>query len=233
MPITEPDFPLMENPASLIDHTLLKPDATETQFSSLCEEAVEQGFASVCVPPNRVPFVAERLYGSNVKVGTVVGFPCGYTSLHQKVAETSELIAAGAEEIDMVLSIGQLCERRFAAVEEEIAQVVLAAEQAPVKVIIECCFLDDDLKRQATEQVVKAGAAYVKTSTGFGPSGATPEDVALLATVAAGRIGVKAAGGIRDLQTLQRMVTAGATRIGTSSGVQIMRSWQDLIAKNS
>ena len=223
----------MENPALLIDHTLLKPQASEDQFARLCEEAVEQGFVSVCIPPNRVPFAVGRLYGSNVKVGTVVAFPCGYASLRQKITETSELVAAGAEEIDMVLSIGPLRERHFDAVEEEIAQVVLAAEQAPVKVIIECCFLDDELKRAATELVVKAGAAYVKTSTGFGPSGATSEDVALLAAAAAGRVGVKAAGGIRDLQTLQQMVAAGATRIGTSSGMQIMQSWRDLAAKNS
>lgn len=232
MPTTEPDCSRMENPALLIDHTLLKPDATEAQFSCLCEEAVEQGFASVCVPPNRVAFAAKRLYGSSVKVGTVVGFPCGYTSLRQKVTETAELVAIGAEEVDMVLSIGHLLEHRFAAVEEEIAQVVLAAEQASVKVIIECCFLDDELKRRATELVVKAGAAYVKTSTGFGPAGATKEDVALLAATAAGRVGVKAAGGIRDLQTLQQMAVAGANRIGTSSGMQIMQSWRDLAIKN-
>ncbi len=232
MPITAPDQLLMENPARLIDHTLLKPEATEAQFAVLCEEAVEQGFVSVCVPPNRVSFVAERLYGSTVKVGTVVGFPCGYSSLRQKVMETSELVAAGAGEVDMVLSIGLLLERRFAAVEEEIAQVVLAAEQASVKVIIECCFLNEELKCTATELVVRAGAAYVKTSTGFGPSGATTEDVALLAAVAAGRVGVKAAGGIRDLQTFQQMVAAGATRIGTSSGTQILQSWRELAAEN-
>ncbi len=218
----------MENPAALIDHTLLKPDATAAQYAALCEEAVELGFASVCLPPAFVPFAMERLYGSDVKLCTVVGFPCGYNSLHLKITETAELVAQGAEEIDMVVSIGHLLERRFKLVEEEIAQVVLAAEKMPVKVIIECCYLDDELKRQATELAVKAGAAYVKTSTGFGPSGATLEDVKLLAAAAAGRIGVKAAGGIRDLDSCRQMVAAGATRIGTSAGVQILAEWRRL-----
>lgn len=223
-----PDRIPMDNPASLIDHTLLKPDATEAQFVVLCEEAVELNFACVCVPPLFVPFAVERLYGSGIKVCTVIGFPCGYHTLRQKVAETAESVASGAEEIDMVVSIGRLLERRFDLVEEEIAQVVLAAEQAAVKVIIECCYLDHELKQKATELVIKAGAAYVKTSTGFGPSGATVEDVGLLAETASGRIGVKAAGGIRDLTTLQQMVAAGATRIGTSAGLSIMQAWRQL-----
>jgi deoxyribose-phosphate aldolase len=216
----------MDNPASLIDHTLLKPDATAEQFAVLCEEAVEHEFASVCLPPAFVPLAAERLYGSEVKVCTVVGFPCGYNTLRQKVAETTELVALGAEEIDMVVSISRLLELRFDLVEEEIAQVVLAAEQCPVKVIVECCYLDRELKQRATELVVKAGAAFVKTSTGFGPTGATLEDVQLLAKAAAGEIGVKAAGGIRDLTGCQQMVAAGATRIGTSAGLKIITEWQ-------
>ncbi|SHI53590.1 deoxyribose-phosphate aldolase [Malonomonas rubra DSM 5091] len=216
----------MNSPAGFIDHTLLKPDATESQFAVLCEEAVEHDFASVCVPPLFVPFVANQLYGSSVKVCTVVGFPCGYNSLRQKVAETAELVAAGADEIDMVISLGNLLAGHSSLVEEEIAQVVLAAEQNPVKVIIECCYLCPDLIRNATQLVVSAGAAYVKTSTGFGPSGAKVEDVALMSEVANGRVGVKAAGGIRDLKVLQQMTAAGATRIGTSSGVAIMQEWQ-------
>jgi len=220
----------MDSPAPFIDHTLLKPDATEIQYSQLCEEAVEQGFASVCLPPAFVPLAVERLYGSEVKVGTVVGFPCGYNSLRQKVAETAELVALGAEEIDMVVPIGRLLERRFDLVEEEIAQVVLAAEQVPVKVIIECCYLDRERKGEAASLVVKAGAAYVKTSTGFGSSGATVDDVRLLAEVAAGRIGVKAAGGIRDFKACQQMLAAGATRIGTSAGLKIVAQWQELQA---
>lgn len=218
----------MDNPAPLIDHTLLKPDATETQYAVLCEEAVEHGFASVCLPPAFVPLAVERLYGSEVKVGTVVGFPCGYNSLRQKVAETAELVALGAQEIDMVVSIGRLLERRFDLVEEEIAQVVLAAEQRPVKVIIECCYLDRELKQRATELVARSGASYVKTSTGFGSSGAVVADVQLLAKTAAGQIGVKAAGGIRDFTCCQQMLAAGATRIGTSAGLKIVAQWQAL-----
>ncbi len=222
----------MKNPAPLIDHTLLKPEATSKQIAVLCEEAVEHGFASVCVPPAFVTQAADLLYGSEVKVGTVVGFPCGYTTLHQKVVESSELVAVGAAEIDMVIHLGPLLEQRFSAVEEEIAQVVLAAADAQVKVIIECCYLSAELMRQATESVVKAGAAYVKTSTGFGPSGAQVDDVRLLAGVAAQRIGVKAAGGIRDLQSCQAMLAAGATRIGTSSGVKIVAQWQATSGNN-
>lgn len=225
MQITAPDCLPMNNPASLIDHTLLKPDAMAAEFTSLCEEAVEYGFAAVCLPPAFVPLAVEQLYGSAVKVCTVVGFPCGYTSLRQKVVETSESVSLGAEEVDMVIPIGRLLERRFDLVEEEIAQVVLAAEQARVKVIIECCYLDRELMRQATELTVRAGAAYVKTSTGFGSSGAVLEDVKLLAETAAGRIGVKAAGGIRDLDGCQQMLAAGATRIGTSAGVKIVTEW--------
>lgn len=217
----------MDNPAPLIDHTLLKPDTTEAQILSLCEEAVEYGFASVCVPPVFVPIAADRLYGSVVKVCTVVGFPCGYNSLRQKVAEAAELVALGAAEIDMVISVGRLLERRFELVEEEIAQVVIAAEQAPVKVIIECCYLDRELMQRATQLVVNAGAAYVKTSTGFGSSGALEGDVKLLAATAGGRIGVKAAGGIRDYATCQQMIVAGATRIGSSAGVKIVTEWSE------
>lgn len=227
MPITGPDRCLMNNPAALIDHTLLKPDMTEAQVLSLCEEAVEHGFASVCLPPAFVAVAVDRLYGSAVRVGSVVGFPCGYNSLRQKITETAELVALGAEEIDMVISIGNLLARRFDLVEAEIAQVVLAAEQAPVKVIIECCYLDQELKQRAAELVVNAGAAYIKTSTGFAPGGATVADVALLVEVAAGRIGVKAAGGIRDLNSCQQMIVAGATRIGSSAGVKIVTQWYE------
>jgi deoxyribose-phosphate aldolase len=215
----------MDNPAPLIDHTLLKPDATEPQYLSLCEEAVEAGFASVCLPPAYVPVAIDRLYGSAVKVCSVVGFPCGYSSLRQKVMETSELVALGVEEVDMVVSIGHLLQRQFVQVKEEIVQVVLAAEHAQVKVIVECCYLDKELMRQATEIVVEAGAAYVKTSTGFAASGARVGDVRLLAAAAAGRIGVKAAGGIRDLASCQKMIAAGATRIGSSAGVKIVDEW--------
>lgn len=216
----------MMNPASLIDHTLLRPDATEPQIVQLCEEAVEYGFASVCIPPVFVPLAAETLYGSTVAVGTVVGFPCGYNSTRHKVLEAKELSAQGAAELDMVIAVGQALSGHIDYVSEEIAQIVLAAPEAKVKVILECCYLDHELMAQLTEAVVRSGAAYVKTSTGFGPSGACTEDVRILAQSANGRIGVKAAGGIRDLDSCRTMLDAGATRIGTSSGIKIVTQWQ-------
>ena len=216
----------MKNPASLIDHTLLAPTTTETELVRLCEEAVEYGFASVCVPPVFVPMVARSLYGSDVKVCSVVGFPLGYAGSRSKVQETADLIACGAEEIDMVVQIGALLSGHFSTVEEEIAQVVICAKQQPVKVIIECCYLSKELKQIATELVIRAGAAFVKTSTGFGPSGAIVDDVMLLAEIASGRIGVKAAGGIRTFADCLRFIEAGATRIGTSSGVAIINEWR-------
>ncbi|MFO7765569.1 MAG: deoxyribose-phosphate aldolase [Pelovirga sp.] len=222
MPTTVPDTASPGALAALIDHTLLAPTTTTKQIVDLCEEAVEYGFASVCVPPLHVALAARRLYGSAVRVGTVVGFPCGYSTLRQKVMETGDLVAAGAEEIDMVIFLSHLLENRLDLLEEEIAQVVMAAQQAPVKVIIECCFLQSEQKVAATRVAIKAGAAYVKTSTGFGRSGATVADVRLLAGVADGKIGVKAAGGIRTLDVFREMVAAGATRVGTSSGVQLL-----------
>lgn len=217
----------MLNPAPLIDHTLLRPDSTENQIIQLCEEAVEYDFASVCIPPVFVPLAADTLYGSAVAVGTVVGFPCGYNSTRHKVLEAKELAAQGAAELDMVIAVGQALTGHLAYVAEEIAQVVLAAPEASVKVILECCYLDHELMAQLTEAVVRSGAAYVKTSTGFGPGGACEEDVRVLAQSAAGRIGVKAAGGIRDLDSCRQMLDAGATRIGTSSGIKIVTRWQE------
>ena len=214
------------NPASLIDHTLLKPDTRADQVRRLCEEAVEYGFASVCIPPIFVPLAAELLYGSEVAVGTVVGFPLGYTLSTVKVFETAEVVAAGAAEIDMVIPVGNALDGGKLAIEEEIRQVVGAAGMARVKVILECCFLDTARKIALTEAVVRAGAAYVKTSTGFGPEGATIADVELLARIAAGRIGVKAAGGIRDWTTCRALLAAGATRIGSSGGVAIVDEWR-------
>lgn len=213
-------------PMSLIDHTLLRPDATGAQIRQLCEEAVEYGFAAACVPPVFVPLAARLLYGSEVAVATVVGFPLGYATSAAKIFEAREAVAAGASEIDMVIQFGAALEGNLDLVEEEIRQVVAVASPARVKVIIECCLLDDVLKRALVERVVAAGAAMVKTSTGFGSGGATPADVQLLATAAAGRIGVKAAGGIRDWPTCRALLAAGATRIGTSSGPAIVAQWR-------
>lgn len=216
---------LTGNPAALIDHTLLRPETTAEQISHLCEQAVEFGFASVCIPPLFVPVAVELLYGSSVAVGSVVAFPCGYSSTRHKVLEARELAEQGATELDMVIAVGHALTGELDAVADDIAQVVLAAPEACVKVILECGFLQPELMASLTEIVVRSGAAYVKTSTGFGPCGARVDDVRVLAGVAAGRVGVKAAGGIKDLQTCRRMLSAGATRIGTSSGVAIVEQW--------
>ncbi|MFO7982264.1 MAG: deoxyribose-phosphate aldolase [Desulfuromonadales bacterium] len=214
------------NPAPFIDHTLLKADTNEAQIRRLCEEAVEYGFASVCIPPAHVSLAADLLYGSDVKVGTVVGFPLGYVSSEIKAFETSEAVARGAEEIDMVIHVAAAMDGRFDAVGRDVGEVVKAAGDSTVKVIIECFYLDEPAKRQAAEAVVAAGAAYVKTSTGFAPGGATIEDVRLLAEVADDRIGVKAAGGVRDWNFCRALLQAGATRIGASAGVAIVESWK-------
>lgn len=216
----------MLSPARHIDHTLLKPDATADQIRRLCEEAVEFGFASVCIPPVFVPLAAAQLYGSEVAVGTVVGFPLGYSTTAAKTWETQEAVVAGAGEIDMVIHLGAALAGSLEAVEAEIREVTKAARSATVKVILECCYLDDLLKTALVERVVAAGAAYVKTSTGFGSGGATEADVRLLAVAAAGRVGVKAAGGIRDWATCRALLAAGATRIGSSAGVSILQQWR-------
>ena len=216
---------LLPNPAELIDQTLLQPTATAGQIEALCEEAVEYGFATVCIPPVFVPLAVKCLYGSTVGVCSVVGFPCGYSRSRQKVQEAADLVAAGAIEVDMVIALGSLLEGRLAQVEEEIAQVVLAAREGRVKVILECCYLTDQLITQATEAAVRAGAAFVKTSTGFGPAGAAVADVQSMVTAAAGRIKVKAAGGIRTFDQYLQFVAAGAERIGTSAGTSIVKEW--------
>ncbi len=216
----------MESPARYLDHTLLAADACEAAIADLCEEAVEHGFASVCVPPVFVRQAARLLYGSEVAVGTVIGFPLGYQTTSVKIYEVQEALVAGAGELDMVIQLGAARVQDYAAVRQEIVNVVEAAGSAPLKVIIECALFAADAKRRLTEIVAESGAAYVKTSTGFAAGGATAADVRLLTEAAAGRIAVKAAGGIRDWLTCRVMLDAGANRIGTSAGVQIMQQWQ-------
>lgn len=220
------DFNPRANPAAVIDHTLLRPTATAADIAQLCEEAVEYGFVSVCVPPRFVSQVAAQLYGSGVLTGTVVGFPLGYASSETKVFETREACALGAQEIDLVIPLGAAIAGEFSLIETEISRVVAAANPAAVKVILECCYLSDAQKSALVEIVVAAGAAYVKTSTGFGSGGATLEDVRLLRQLVGARAGVKAAGGIRDLQGFEAMRTAGASRIGSSAGVAIVQAWR-------
>ncbi len=213
-----------EGVAGLIDHTILKPDATEKEIDQLCAEAREHEFASVCVNPVWVPRCAKQLAGSRVKVCTVVGFPLGATLSEVKRAETRIAQDLGAEEIDMVISVGLLKSGRHDDVEKDIAAVVGALNPGVVcKVILETCLLTDDEKRVACRLAVRAGAHYVKTSTGFSTGGATVGDVALMRAEVGPSVGVKASGGVKDRATLDKMVAAGATRIGASAGVKIVR----------
>lgn len=216
----------MQNPAALIDHTLLQPDTAAAAIATLCEEAVEYGFASVCVPPRFVRQAADLLYGSGVRTGTVVGFPLGYEMTLIKVEQTFQAIQAGAEEVDMVIPFGAACAGNFDEIAAEVQAVVKRAEGRTVKVILECCLFDDPTKRQLVEAVVAGGADFVKTSTGFAHGGAVLADVRLLAAAAAGRVRVKAAGGIRDWDACRGFIEAGAARIGTSAGVAIMEQWR-------
>ncbi|HKS83298.1 MAG TPA: deoxyribose-phosphate aldolase [Candidatus Acidoferrales bacterium] len=210
--------------ARLIDHTLLKPEASRGDIQKLCEEALRFEFASVCVNPWNVSQAAEILRGSAVRVCTVVGFPLGATLPQVKVFETEEAIKLGAQEIDMVINVGALKSRLDDAVEADIRGLVEASHRggAICKVILETALLTTEEKVRGSMAAKSAGADFVKTSTGFGPGGATAEDVRLMRAVVGGEIGVKAAGGVRSLEDLQKMVEAGATRIGASASVKIL-----------
>ena len=213
----------------MIDHTLLRPDAAAADIGKLCAEARQYGFASVCVNPYWVTLARAELAGSPVKVSTVAGFPLGANATAIKVAETECAARAGAQEIDMVLNIGELLSGNVEAVENEIAQIVAAARRAGaiVKVILETCLLNDEQKVRACVLATRAGAQFVKTSTGFSSGGATEHDVALLRNAVGPEMGVKASGGIRALEDLEKMVAAGATRIGTSASVKIVQTAAD------
>jgi len=216
--------PIEADIARLIDHTLLKPDATRDDIRKLCNEALKYGFASVCVNPWNVSLAAEMLRGSEVSVCTVVGFPLGATLPQVKVYETEEVIKLGAQEIDMVINVGALKSGQVDAVEADIRGVVEASHRggAICKVILETVLLTTDEKVRGSLAAKNAGADFVKTSTGFAAGGATAEDVRLMRAVVGGEIGVKAAGGVRSLEDLQKMVEAGATRIGASASVKIL-----------
>ena len=212
--------------AAMIDHTLLKADATREEIVKTCREARAYGFASVCVNSYWVPLVRAELAGSPVKVCTTVGFPLGANSTEAKVAETAAALRAGAQEIDMVINVGALRSGDRDAVRLDIRQVVEVAHAAGaiVKTIIETGLLDDAQKALACTLAKLAGADFVKTSTGINSSGATAEDVALMRSVVGPEMGVMAAGGIRTLADFQAMVAAGATRIGSSAGVKIVEA---------
>lgn len=212
-----------KNIARMIDHTLLKPESTKENIIQLCKEAKEYKFATVCVHPFWVRTAAEKLIGTEVGVTTVIGFPLGATSTFTKVAETRDAIASGATEVDMVINIGALKSNDEMTVYHDIKQVVRAAAgQAVVKVIIETGLLTDEEKTRACELAKEAGADFVKTSTGFGPGGATVEDIKLMRKTVGDKMGVKASGGVRDLKTAIQMIEAGATRIGASAGIAIV-----------
>jgi deoxyribose-phosphate aldolase len=212
--------------ASMIDHTLLRADATRSDIRKLCAEARQYKFASVCVNPYWVPLAAAELAGSAVNVCTVVGFPLGASSTAAKVAETENSVKLGASEIDMVLNIGELKGSHFDAVQKDIEAVAAAAHGggAILKVILETSLLDDDEKVKASALSKAAGADFVKTSTGFSTGGATVHDVSLMRRTVGPEMGVKASGGIRTLDDVRKMADAGATRIGASAGVQILES---------
>jgi len=216
--------------AHLIDHTLLKPDATVQQIAQLCHEALLHRFASVCINPSHVKLAAELLRNSDIKVCTVVGFPLGATSPQAKMFETEQALADGATEIDMVINIGALKGGDDDLVRRDITSVVQAAHRrnALCKVIIETALLSDEEKIRACQLAKEAGADFVKTSTGFSGGGATIEDVRLMRQVVGPRVGVKASGGIRNLADAKNMIAAGATRLGASAGIKIMQEAHQL-----
>lgn len=208
--------------ASMIDHTLLKPEATPAQVEKLCAEAAEYHFASVCVNPVYIPLAARLLDGTGVKVCCVVGFPLGAIAPEQKAAEAASCAAMGAEELDMVIHVGAAKAGDWVLVQRDIAGVVKAAAGRTVKVIIETCLLTDEEKVKACEAAKAAGADFVKTSTGFSTGGATTHDIALMRKTVGPEMGVKASGGIRDYATAMAMIEAGANRIGASAGIEIV-----------
>ena len=207
--------------AKLIDHTLLRPDATVDDIRRLCDEARQYGFYSVCVNPFFVPMVKDILSETGVKAATVIGFPLGMTNTNAKVYEAVEALNNGVDEIDMVINIGMARTGRWDIVKKDIFDVVCATKGIIHKVIIETCCLSRDEKIKAVETVIETGAEFVKTSTGFGPSGASVDDVRLIKSIVKDSCGIKASGGIKTLAQVRELIAAGATRIGTSSGVKI------------
>lgn len=212
--------------AKMIDYTLLKPDATEEDIIKVCKDAVKYNFASVCINSAYVSLVAKLLKGTAVKVCTVVGFPLGANALEVKAFEAKNAIEKGAQEIDMVMNIGALKSGNYELVKKDMTAVIEVAKERNVvtKVILECGFLTDEEKVTACKLAKEARADFVKTSTGFGPSGATIHDVRLLKKVVGSSVGVKAAGGIRSYEDALMMINAGADRIGASAGVKIIES---------
>ena len=212
----------MNNASQYIDHTNLRPDAIESDITKLCEEALTFTFASVCINPIHVPLAVSILQNEKIKVSTVVGFPLGASSSEMKFAESRFLTHQGAEELEMVINIGALKQKEYGIVENDIARVVDAVDGNPVKVIIETCLLNKEEMLRACKIIINAGAAYVKTSTGFSPGGARVEDIKLIKKNVGKDLGIKASGGIKTLEEVNLMISAGANRIGTSNSVYIV-----------
>ncbi len=213
--------------AAMIDHTLLKQDASEAQIRKLCEEARAYHFASVCVNPCYVKLCAELLSGRGVSVCTVIGFPLGASTSENKAREAAEAVQNGAQEVDMVANAGQIRSGAWEAAGRDIAMVREAVPGAVLKVIIEACLLTEEEKEHICRIAKEAGADFVKTSTGFSTGGATAEDVALMRRTVGPEMGVKAAGGIRTAEDARKMVKAGASRIGASAGIAIVEGWEE------
>lgn len=220
MPTTRWNLP------TLIDHTVLRPEATRTDVLRLCQEAKDHGFGVIFVPPCYAAEAAEAVAGSAIRVGIPVGFPLGGHTTATKVAEALDGVAQGAKVLDMVINISRLKSGDLDAVRRDIAEVVTATPHTEHKVILETCYLTDQEKMSACRLVVEAGADYVKTSTGFGAGGATPADVKLMKEAVNGKVKVKASGGIRDWAHAKALLQAGADRIGTSASLAIVVQWQ-------
>lgn len=220
----------VENLAPYIEHTLLRPDAVAKDYEHLCKEALEYGFCCVCVPPQRIDLARSLLSGSGIRVVTVAGFPLGFQTLAVKAREVENALAEGADEVDVVINIGALKEGRFSDAGREVAALMGVVtstgkeEERPLlKVIIETCYLTGEEKVTAARLICDAGADFVKTSTGFGPGGATVEDVLLLFQATGGELKVKASGGIRTKEQAVALIDAGAARLGTSRGPDLVR----------
>lgn len=209
--------------AKFIDHTLLRPDATGADILRLCDEAKTFGFFAVCVHPYYAGMAKEALFRTHVKIASVIGFPLGMTLPGVKIYEAIQAVLNGADELDIVINTGLAKSGDWAAVKKEISDIVTATPGALHKIIIETCYLTDAEKKKACEAAIGAGAEFIKTSTGFGPSGAVVRDIQLIKSLAKGKVGIKAAGGIKTLAQVKALIGAGAQRIGTSSGAEIMK----------
>ena len=216
---------IIKDKASYIDHTNLSPVAVSTAISYLCREAIEYGFHSVCILPKQIGIAVKELADSPVKVCTVIGFPLGANESTVKLYEAEKALEKGADELDMVINLPAFKEKDYKTCSDEVSAIVKIASPAIVKVIIETYYLNDEEKEIASRIALDSGAQFIKTSTGFTPGGATVEDVALMRKVAGDRAGVKASGGIRSMVKMEEMLKAGASRIGTSSGVAIINEY--------